>query len=111
MLHNYITKILIAVRFNFDKVRLPAEGEAGEVASGQSVAKAGRQMSLLIGSTFSPEDLDILRHALDAWCAERRIDIKSSEAQIAASAALDLYQSGFDDSDKLLLALRDLKSL
>jgi hypothetical protein len=71
----------------------------------------GRQMTLLIGSTFSPEDLDVLRHALDAWCAEKHVDIKSSEAHIAASAALDLYQSGYNDGERLLLALRGHKAL
>ncbi|MBB3965602.1 MULTISPECIES: hypothetical protein [Rhizobium] len=68
-------------------------------------------MSLLIGPTFSPEDLDIMRHALDAWCAEKRIDIKSSKAQVAASTALDLYQSGYDDADRLLSALRGHRAL
>ncbi len=68
-------------------------------------------MSLMIGSTFSPEDLDVLRHALDAWCAENRIDIKSSKAQVAASTALDLYQSGYDDRDRLLSALRGHRAL
>ncbi|MBC2802979.1 hypothetical protein ELI13_05780 [Rhizobium ruizarguesonis] len=64
-------------------------------------------MSLLVNSSFSPEDLDVLRSALDAWCAERHIDIKSVEAQFAASAALDLYQAGHDSREKLLHALRD----
>ena len=64
-------------------------------------------MSLLVNSSFSPEDLDVLRGALDAWCAERRIDIKSVEAQFVASAALDLYQAGYDSREKLLHALRD----
>lgn len=68
-------------------------------------------MSLFIGSTFSPEDLDVLRHALDAWCAEKRIDIKSAEAQMAASAALDLYQSGNNSAERLLTALRGHKGL
>jgi hypothetical protein len=68
-------------------------------------------MSLMIGSTFSPEDLDILRHALDAWCAETRVDIKSSKAQVAASTALDLYQCGHDDAEKLLSALRGHRAL
>ncbi|MBY5411857.1 hypothetical protein HFO98_26045 [Rhizobium leguminosarum] len=64
-------------------------------------------MSLLVNSSFSPDDLDVLRSALDAWCSERRIDIKSVEAQFAASAALNLYQPGFDSREKLLHALRD----
>ncbi|KQV63988.1 hypothetical protein [Rhizobium sp. Root1220] len=67
-------------------------------------------MSLFIGSTFSPEDLDVLRGALDAWCEEREIDIKSDEAHFAASAVLDLYQSGHNDAEKLLIALRGSKS-
>jgi hypothetical protein len=65
----------------------------------------------MMGSTFSPEDLDVLRYALDTWCAEKRVDIKSTEAQIAASTALDLYQSGHNDSEKLLSALRGHKGL
>lgn len=68
-------------------------------------------MSLFMTSTFSPEDLDVLRGAIDAWCAEKRLDIKSPEAQFAASAALDLYQAGHNDGEKLLLALRAHKGL
>lgn len=68
-------------------------------------------MSLLVNSSFSSEDLDVLRSALDAWCTERRVDIKSTEAQSAASAALDLYQAGYTDNEKLLTALRAHKGL
>jgi hypothetical protein len=64
-------------------------------------------VSLLVNSSFSPDDLDVLRSALDDWCAERRIDIRSVEAQFAASTALDLYQAGYDSREKLLHALRD----
>jgi len=68
-------------------------------------------MSLFVNATFSPEDLDVLRRALDAWCSEKRLDIKSPEAHFAASAALDLYQSGHDNGEKLLMALRSHKGL
>lgn len=68
-------------------------------------------MPFLYNSAFTSEDLDVLRGALDAWCAEKRIDIKSVEAQFAASTALDLYQSGYDDHDRLLSAMRGHKSL
>jgi hypothetical protein len=68
-------------------------------------------MSLLLNSSFSPEDLDVLRSTLDMWCTEKRLDIKSPEAQFAASAALDLYQSGHDSGEKLLMALRAHKGL
>jgi hypothetical protein len=68
-------------------------------------------MSLLVNSSYSPEDLDVLGSALDAWCTEKHIDIKSTEAQFAASAALDLYHAGHDDSEKLLVALRGHKAL
>lgn len=68
-------------------------------------------MSLFMNPTFSPEDLDVLRGALDAWCSEKRLDIKSPGAQFAASAALDLYQSGHNDGEKLLMALRAHKGL
>lgn len=68
-------------------------------------------MSLRYSSPFYPEDIDILRGALDRWCAEKRVNIKSTEAQIAASMALDLYQSGHDTSEKLLVALRKHKGL
>ncbi|RWX06860.1 hypothetical protein EHI42_30915 [Rhizobium hidalgonense] len=67
-------------------------------------------MSLLVNSFFSPEDLDVLRSALDAWCVEQRVDIKSVEAQFAASAALDLYQAGHDSREKLLHALHDRRA-
>ncbi len=68
-------------------------------------------MSLMLNSSYSPEDLDVLRCVLDAWCAEKRIDIKSAEARFAASAALDLYQAGHTDSEKLLTAMRSHKGL
>ena len=68
-------------------------------------------MSLLLNSAFTADDVDILRGALDCWCAEKRIDIKSAEAQFAASTALDLFQSGYNTSDRLLIALRSHRSL
>ncbi|PDT15298.1 hypothetical protein CO670_18880 [Rhizobium sp. J15] len=64
-------------------------------------------MSLLVNASFSSQDFDVLCSALDAWCAERHIDIVSVEAQSAASTALDLYQAGCDSREKLLHALRD----
>ena len=68
-------------------------------------------MSLLLNSAFTADDVDILRGALDRWCTEKRIDIKSAEAQSAASAALDLFQSGHDTRDGLLLAMRNHRAL
>lgn len=68
-------------------------------------------MPLLYNSAFTSKDLDVLRAALDAWCVEKQIDIESVEAQSAASTALNLYQSGHDDPDKLLSALRGRKGL
>ncbi|TXI00860.1 MAG: hypothetical protein E6Q76_17845 [Rhizobium sp.] len=63
------------------------------------------------GSVFSPEDVTVLRDALDEWCLEKRIDIRSTEAQFAATAALGLFQSGHNTSEKLLAALRKHKGL
>ena len=68
-------------------------------------------MPFLYNSAFTSEDLDVLRGALDAWCAEKQIDIRSVEAQFAVSTALDIYQSGHYDRDRLLLALRGRRSL
>lgn len=68
-------------------------------------------MSLLLNSAFTTDDVDVLRCVLDTWCAEKRIDIKSTEAQTAASAALDLFQSGHDTHDRLLVAMRSHRSL
>jgi hypothetical protein len=68
-------------------------------------------MSLLINSAFTADDVDVLRGVLNSWCAEKRIDIKSSEAQFAASAALDLFQSGHTTSDRLMVALREHRTL
>ncbi|MBB6483153.1 hypothetical protein [Rhizobium lusitanum] len=62
-------------------------------------------------SVFSPEDVMVLRGALDEWCQERRIDIKSAEAQFAATAALGLFQSGHNTSEKLLTALREHRGI
>ncbi|MGO4440489.1 hypothetical protein [Rhizobium sp. RAF56] len=66
-------------------------------------------MSFLINAAFSPDDVDLLRGALNSWCRERRVDINSSEAQFAASAAIDLFQSGHTTDEKLNHALRELK--
>ncbi|MFT4183678.1 MAG: hypothetical protein QM636_17365 [Rhizobium sp.] len=68
-------------------------------------------MSTTANSFFSPEDITVLRGALDKWCLEKRIDIRSTEAQFAATAALGLFQSGHNTSDKLLTALREHKGL
>jgi hypothetical protein len=68
-------------------------------------------MSAFMNSPYSPEDFDVLRNALDSWCAEKRVDIKSPEAQFAASAALDFFQAGHNDTEKLLSALRGHKAL
>lgn len=68
-------------------------------------------MSLLFASPFAPEDVEILRGVVASWCAERRIDLNSSEAHFAASTAIDLYQSGHNTSEKLLDALRSHKAL
>lgn len=68
-------------------------------------------MSLLLNSAYTADDINVLRAALDCWCAEKRIDIRSSEAQFAASAALDLFQSGHDTRDSLLIALRSHRAL
>jgi GTP cyclohydrolase I len=62
-------------------------------------------------SVFSPEDVTVLRGALDEWCLEKRIDIRSAEAQFAATAALGLFQSGYNTSEKLLAALREHKGI
>ncbi|MGV1763329.1 hypothetical protein G6L94_06090 [Agrobacterium rhizogenes] len=68
-------------------------------------------MSVAANSFFSPEDVNVLRGALDKWCLEKRIDIKSTEAQFAATAAISLFQSGCNTSEKLLVALREHKGL
>ncbi|MDL2404382.1 hypothetical protein PY650_01670 [Rhizobium calliandrae] len=68
-------------------------------------------MSATANSFFSPEDITVLRGALDKWCLEKRIDIKSTEAQFAATAAIGLFQSGYNTADKLLAALREHKGI
>ncbi|MBB5571896.1 MULTISPECIES: hypothetical protein [Rhizobium] len=68
-------------------------------------------MSVTTNSFFSPEDVIVLRGALDKWCLEKRIDIKSTEAQFAATAAIGLFQSGYNTSERLLAALREHKGL
>lgn len=68
-------------------------------------------MSFLINSAFTADDVDVLRTVVNCWCAEKRIDIKSTEAQFAASAALDLFQSGHTTSERLLVAMRAHQAL
>jgi hypothetical protein len=63
-------------------------------------------MTFLMSATFTPEDMEVLRGVLDNWCVENKIDIKSTAAQGAASAAIDLFQTGHNTSEKLLVALR-----
>jgi hypothetical protein len=60
---------------------------------------------------FSPEDINVLRGALDTWCLEKRVDIKSTEAQFAATAAIGLFQAGHNTSEKLAVALRDYRRI
>lgn len=68
-------------------------------------------MTLFFNSALTTDDVDVMRGALDCWCSEKRIDIKSTQAQFAASAALDLFQSGHDTRDSLLCALRSHSAL
>lgn len=68
-------------------------------------------MPTTANSFFSPEDITVLRGALDKWCLEKRIDIRSTEAQFAATAAISLFQSGIDTSEKLLAALLEHRGL
>ncbi|KAA0699940.1 hypothetical protein DTW90_11565 [Neorhizobium sp. P12A] len=68
-------------------------------------------MTLFMGSPFSFEDVEVMRGALDSWCVEKRIDVKSADAQFAASAAIDLFQSGHNTAEKLLDALREHRAL
>jgi hypothetical protein len=68
-------------------------------------------MSFMLNSSFSPDDVDVLRGALNNWCMEKRLNLKSAEAQFAASAAIDLFQSGHNTSEKLLAALREHRAL
>lgn len=64
-------------------------------------------MTFLMGSILTPDDMDVLCGALDVWCLENKIDMKSAAAQGAASAAIDLFQTGNNTSEKLLSALRE----
>ena len=66
-------------------------------------------MSFLVNAAFSPDDVDMLRGALNSWCREKRVDVNSSEARFAASAAIDLFHSGHNTNEKLMRALRSLK--
>ncbi|MDE1995652.1 MAG: hypothetical protein KGI75_24345 [Rhizobiaceae bacterium] len=68
-------------------------------------------MSPTTNSYFSPEDVIVMRGALNKWCLEKRVDIKSPDAQFAATAAIGLFQSGHNTSEKLLVALREHKGL
>ncbi|RAX40771.1 hypothetical protein [Rhizobium tropici] len=68
-------------------------------------------MTVAGSSVFSPEDVTVLRGALGEWCLEKRIDIKSAEAEFAATAAIGLFQSGYNTSEKLLAAMREHKGL
>ncbi|AJD40549.1 hypothetical protein C9413_16335 [Rhizobium sp. SEMIA 4085] len=68
-------------------------------------------MSLMLNSSYSPEDLDVLRCVIGRMVRGKAIDIKSADARFAASAALDLSQAGHTDSEKLLTATRSHKGL
>ncbi|KAA1178009.1 hypothetical protein FP026_22680 [Rhizobium tropici] len=68
-------------------------------------------MTMAGSSVFSPEDVTVLRGALDKWCLEKRIDIKSAEAEFAATAAIGLFQSGYNTSEKLLAAMREHRGI
>lgn len=68
-------------------------------------------MSFLVNTAFTSDDVDTLRGVVNSWCRENKVDINSSEAQSVASVALDLFQSGHDTDDKLIVALREIKGL
>jgi hypothetical protein len=64
-------------------------------------------MSMMINALQPHEEIDILAGALNSWCAERRIRMKSQEGLSAANQAIDLYLAGHRTQDRLLAALRE----
>lgn len=46
-------------------------------------------------------DVDMLQAVLKSWCAEKAIDIKSPEAQVAARSLVDWYEFGIKDPVEL----------
>ncbi len=50
---------------------------------------------------LAPDDLELLRTFLEAWCDEHAVDVTDDAAADVASALIAWYQS--DDSDKTLL--------
>jgi hypothetical protein len=50
---------------------------------------------------LAPDDLELLRTFLDAWCDEHAVDVTDEAAADVASALISWYKS--DASDKTLL--------
>jgi hypothetical protein len=46
-------------------------------------------------------DVDMLQAVLKNWCADKSVDIKSPEAQVAARSLVDWYEFGIKDPVEL----------
>ncbi|PYE42053.1 hypothetical protein C8J38_10830 [Rhizobium sp. PP-WC-2G-219] len=61
------------------------------------------------GSERGPErEVDIVTSAVFAWCAERRIGLRTQAGVSAASAAIELFERGYRTPDALFHALHGL---
>ncbi|RWX78346.1 hypothetical protein EPK99_06915 [Neorhizobium lilium] len=58
---------------------------------------------------LAPDDLDLLRTFLEAWCDEHSVDVTDEAAADVASALIAWYQS--DASDRTLLKPEPSKPL
>jgi hypothetical protein len=47
------------------------------------------------------DDVDMLQAVLKAWCAEKSLEMKSPEAQVAARSLVDWYEFGIKDAAEL----------
>ena len=105
-------QISFDVRINKRMVPLRSIKRAKIAKNLENWTGSGRAlMSFLVNAAFSPDDVDTLRGALNSWCRERRVDIESSEARTAASAAINLFHAGHNTNEKLMRALRQLKGV
>lgn len=68
------------------------------------------QASFPVSTIRIPEraEVDVVTSAVFAWCAERRIGLRTQAGVSAASAAIALFESGYRTQDALFHALHGL---
>lgn len=92
--------------------RLPKEDGAchSEAITYRTGDASLAQASFAVSTIRVPKrrEVDVVASAVFAWCAERRIGLRTQAGVSAASAAISLFESGYRTQDALFHALHGL---